>query len=100
RELRAGLHIDRYEFLVLDRDDDGRVSLAELQAHLKRRLENGAVIKLPDSRPASSPIDLGPRPITAEELLGTSSKPAPIPFKFGEGASTPSRPASNPARKP
>lgn len=101
RELRAGLRIDRYEFLVMDRDDDGRVSLAELQAHLKRLLENGAVIHLPDSRPASAAGEgLGRLTLTAEELLGTSSKPATAPFKFGEGGATPSRPASSPARRP
>ena len=101
RELRAGLHVDRFEFLVMDRDDDGRVSLAELHAHLKRLLENGAVIHLPETRPASSPNEgLGRLTLTAEELLGTSSKPATAPFQFGEGVAAPSRPASSPARKP
>jgi hypothetical protein len=98
REIRSALEVDRREFVVIDSNSDGAVSLDEFDFHLKRQLDNGAVIRWPDGATAS-------RPATAPSLTAPATAPSSNePYSFGDPVAPAkpapaSRPASAPAGK-
>jgi hypothetical protein len=79
REIRAGLGVDRREFLVYDANGDGMVDFAEFDKHVRRLLDYGAVLRFNEGAAAS-------RPARPDAAVGksTESRPSGAPFTFGD----------------
>lgn len=95
RELRVGFGVDRREFLVVDANGDGMVTLVEFEKHVRRQLENGAVLRWPSAAGATRPAGPASGP-------AASGPAGDQPFTFGnekppaEGGSKSAPPASKP----
>ena len=95
RELRGAIGADRREFTVFDTDGDGRVDLAEFDRQVKRLLDNGAHLKLPESRPADGAESRAASgPAGSRPASGPASAPADRSFRL-----TPPAAASKPSKK-